>query len=465
MPQKETPTHNKISIKKYLPRSLFGRTIMIIITPLILLQLTATITFFDRHWVKMTERLSDAVAGELATISSIIEENNADQQIILNLSQKIARHQEIYINFEENKKLENIKNQYDSFGIYTSLSESIKRKVNRPFNIKLDFTSKRIDIWIKLEQGVLHAYMPERRLYSSSGYIFILWLIGLSLLFFAISVWLMRNQIRPIHRLASAANRLGKGQDVSFFKPTGASEVRQAAISFLKMRDRIQRQIEQRTAMLAGVSHDLRTPITRLKLQLEMMSDLPPNAKDISEMQNDLAEMEQMIEAYLSFAKGLDYEDTQCINLQDFIKNLAQRFEKKDKKIHVDNMIPNISISMRPQQMTRALNNIIGNALKFGSELTISIKYPEPSTTNNPHDKGKNVLITFEDNGPGIAEDEYDKVFRPFYRIESSRNKKTGGVGLGLNIAQDIVLGHGGQIELSKPEGTQGLIVTISLPE
>jgi two-component system osmolarity sensor histidine kinase EnvZ len=447
----------KAKIKSILPTSLFGRTIMIIIVPLILLQLTATIVFFDRHWVKMTDRLSAAVAGELASVADIIDLADADIDVIEGITYITAENLEIVLRFYKGDK---INTPYESMiwpGLRRNLSVALKKEVGRPFDVRVDFRNKQIDVWIQLEQGVLHAIMPERRLYSSSGYIFILWLIGLSIIFFAISVWLMRNQIRPIHRLASAANRLGRGQDVSFFKPTGAREVRQAAESFLKMRERIQRQIEQRTSMLAGVSHDLRTPITRLKLQLEMMADMPPLPDDIKEMRRDLTEMEDMINAYLAFAKGLEYEDTIQINLGHFINDLAAKAQTQDKDIILNIPEHQIDIEGRIGQLSRAINNIIGNALKFADKLEITLYKDEDN---------QEAVIEFCDNGSGMDEEEFERVFRPFYRIETSRNKKTGGVGLGLSIAQDIIHSHGGSITLSNHQSNNfsGLKATIKLP-
>lgn len=444
----------KIRLKSILPTSLFGRTIMIIIVPLILLQLTATIIFYNRHWVKMTERLSDAVSGELASTSDIIDISHADIDVLEGITRITAENQEIVLRFHRGDTISTPANSFLWPGLERNLSKALKREVARPFSIKVDLKNKQIDVWIQLKDGVLHAIMPERRLYSSSGYIFILWLIGLSVVFFAISVWLMRNQIRPIHRLASAANRLGRGQDVSFFKPSGAREVRQAAESFLKMRDRIRRQIEQRTSMLAGVSHDLRTPITRLKLQLEMMQDIPPTSEDITAMRHDLSEMEDMINAYLAFAKGLEHEDTTQINLPAFLEDLARKNNNSDYNITVTSDSPEIAIEGRIAQLSRAFSNIISNAMKYANKLDIII-----TSSKNQRD----VYIAFIDNGPGISEDEFERVFRPFYRIENSRNKNTGGVGLGLSIAQDIIHHHGGSITISNSDN-KGLKISIKLP-
>jgi two-component system osmolarity sensor histidine kinase EnvZ len=430
---------------------------MIIIVPVILLQLTATIVFFDRHWVKIADRLSAAVAGELASVSDIIDLAEGDIDVVEGLTYIVAENLEIVLRFHPNETISPISHTMIWPGLRRNLSLALKKEVGRTFDVQVDYRNKQIDVWIQLNNGVLHAIMPERRLFSSSGYIFILWLIGLSILFFAISVWMMRNQIRPIHRLASAANRLGRGQDVSFFKPTGAREVRQAAESFLKMRERIQRQIEQRTSMLAGVSHDLRTPITRLKLQLEMMTDMPPLPEDIKEMRRDLTEMEDMINAYLAFAKGVEYEDTIQINLNDFLSDLALKASGADEKCTFEAKNENIIIEGRIGQLTRAINNIIGNALKFADKLDIKL-YQD---TQN-----KEAIIEFLDNGPGMNDDELERVFRPFYRIESSRNKKTGGVGLGLSIAQDIIHTHGGSITLEnyKSNNYSGLKAIIKLP-
>ncbi len=446
-----------VSIKRFLPSSLFGRTLLILVAPIILLQLAAAVVFFDRHWIKITERLSYAVAGELAAISEQIETHQGDKEIVDVISQIMATHLEILMSYVPNETLDNPMTDLSGQTVSAYLARALDDQVRRPFSIDVTHQNKRVDVWIELEGGVLQVTMPERRLYSSSGYIFILWLIGLSFFFFAISVILMRNQIRPILRLAIAANRLGKGRDVSFFKPTGAREVRQAAEAFLKMRDRIRRQIEQRTAMLAGVSHDLRTPITRMKLQLEMMDD--GTCPDIKDMKADLHEMEVMVDAYLAFARGEDDEQTQAVDLNAMLRDIITKFTRDGRQITAD-LVFKGDVGLRRNQMERAIGNIIGNAVKFADHVTVKGWLDTES-----EDASAEAVIEIRDDGPGIPVDEMENVFRPFYRLEGSRNKKSGGVGLGLSIAQDIINAHGGSVALSENlDAPHGLLVTIRLP-
>lgn len=428
-------------LKRYFPSSLFRRTLLIIIAPVILLQLTSALVFFDRHWVKMTDRLSFAVAGEIAAIIDQIEADDADPDTVKVITALASSHLELLLSYIPDTSLNDVRQGQETLGgsleigIEADLAHALREQVRRDFDIHVEPDHKRIDVWIALNtKGVLHLSLPERRLFSSSGYIFILWLIGLSCLFFAISVLLMRNQIRPILRLAIAADRLGRGQDVSFFKPSGAKEVRQASEAFLKMRDRIRRQIEQRTAMLAGVSHDLRTPITRMKLQLEMMDGV--EEQDIKDLKDDLHDMEVMVNAYLDFAKGEDGEAPQQTDIGQLLSGLVEKTTSGSASIQTD-LLDHVSLSVSPHQFERAMTNIIGNALKHAGNLTLSMRI----------DKEEGYLrILFEDEGAGVPEDELENIFRPFYRVDHSRNSKSGGVGLGLSIAQDIIHRHGGSI-------------------
>ena len=346
------------SIKSFLPRSLFGRSLLIIITPIVLIQVIATFMFFDRHWSKMARRMSFAVAGGIALIARTIEEN-PDQPNVERIIKLAAQDLELLASYDENASLDAEKITPYSHVWESMVGESLTRELHgqlrRPFALNVDFEEKWVEVSVQLEKGVLNVSLPQRRLFSSSAYIFLLWMIRASIILLLIAILFMRNQIRPIRKLAVAAERFGKGWDVPSFKPSGAREVRQASEAFLQMHKRIKRQIAQRTDMLAGVSHDLRTPITRLKLQLAILGDSP----DAAAMKQDLAEMEKMIEGYL--------------------------------------------------------------------------------------------------------EDQYEDVFKPFYRVDQARDTGSGSVGLGLPIAMDIVYAHGGKIELGKsPHG--GLRVMITLP-
>jgi len=294
---------------------------------------------------------------------------------------------------------------------------------------------------------VLHVITARKKLFSTTTYIFLLWMVGSSLVLFAVATIFMRNQVKPIRRLAEAADDFGKGRDVRKFKPEGATEVRQAAIAFIAMRERIQRHITQRTEMLAGVSHDLRTPLTRMKLQLEMASE----ASGLSDLKDDVSEMEIMLGGYLAFARGEGDENQVLTNLGDFLNVVVSQARRKGGIIdlHVEG---EINVPVRPKVFKRCLNNMIDNAMRHAEHVSLRVGKREDF-----------VDIIIDDDGPGIPEESREDVFKPFFRIEGSRNLETGGVGLGLSIARDVVRGHGGDIELdTSPSG--GLRARIRLP-
>jgi len=438
----------KSFIKKFLPRSLLARSLLILVIPVLLIQIITTFMFFDRHWDKMTARLSFGVAGEIAVAASQIETQPREeaQEVLDDLN----RYLDMDLVFLPGENLSIPERRHHAWAsiVARTLAESMESQVQRPFDIQVDIEDKWVRVGVQLDNGVLRAELPQRRLFSSSAYIFLLWMIGSSIILLAIAIIFMRNQIRPIRRLAIAAERFGKGRDVPFFKLEGAREVRQAAKAFMDMRARIDRQIQQRTAMLAGVSHDLRTPLTRLKLQIEMM----PDTSDVKDMKNDIQDMEKMIDAYLQFSKGEGQEQPERTDLNDLISRAAASARKDDAlKLDID-FKQDITMMLRPVAFERCMSNLINNASKYSDHIRISAGQDEQF-----------VHIIIEDNGPGIPEEEYEHVFKPFYRIESSRNQKTGGVGLGLPIVQDIVFAHGGSVELGQ-SSLGGLKVEINLP-
>jgi len=443
----------KNSIKDLLPRTLFARSLLILVTPIFLVQIITIYIFFDRHWQKMGDRLAYAIAGEIAMIADEIDKNDAPERV--EAIQDGTRVLDFRMNYKPGARLtethygplRGIQNASRENIIAETLSRSLDVQLRRPYNIRVDRDEKWVYITVQLDKGVLSASVPERRIFSSSGYIVLLWMAGSSIVLLIIATLFMRNQIRPIRRLAVAAERFGKGRDVPFFKVEGAREVRQAAKAFIDMKNRLQRQIQQRTAMLAGVSHDLRTPLTRMKLQLEMMGD----AADVKDLKNDIADMEKMIGAYLEFARGEGGEEPVRTDLKDLIEQVARTLNRDEKRVHTD-IAENIILPLRPVAFERCIVNVLGNALKYGSLAWVSVKK-----------FGESIEICVDDNGPGIPKDQYEDVFKPFFRGESSRNSKTGGVGLGLPIVQDIVLSHGGQVWLDQsPKG--GLRVVIDLP-
>ncbi len=440
----------KNPFKEFLPRSLLGRTLLILVTPLLLVQIITTWIFFDNHWQKMANRLSYSVAGEVALLAAEVE---ADGEL-RHVGPNAAKTLELASAYKSGEKLAKIydRKSADDLSreslIGDSLARALQRQLGRPFDINVDRDRKWVEVRVQLPEGVLIVATPERRLFSSSGYVVLLWMVMSSLILLTIAIFFMRGQIRPIRRLAIAAERFGKGRDVPFFKVEGAREVRQAARAFIDMKDRLRRQIQQRTAMLAGVSHDLRTPLTRMKLQLEMMGDNP----DVKDLKADVGDMERMIEAYLQFARGEGGEEPVRTELNDLILRVVMAANRdEDSSVHFTPQ-GSPTVMLRPVAFERCLTNLVGNALKYGSEAWISVRRIEDM-----------IEITIDDDGPGIPKEHYEDVFKPFFRGEASRNSKTGGIGLGLPIAQDIVLAHGGQIWLDRsPRG--GLRVLIDLP-
>lgn len=439
------------SVKRFLPKTLFGRSLLIIITPVLILQVLGTYIFYDRHWSRMTDRLAFALVGEIAIITGEIEVGRSAEDID-RISDIIARDLKLNINYDPDidelpaERIDGWRQQM----VAKTLKDGLKGRLNMPFSMFFGEDGRWLDVSFLLENGVLTVSVPENRLFSSSSYIFILWLIGLSVVLFSIAVIFMRNQIRPIRRLAVAAEWFGRGRDIPDFKPHGAKEVRQASNAFITMRDRIKRQISQRTEMLAGVSHDLRTPLTRMKLELELLDD-----RDSKAIRADIADMENMIEGYLDFARGDAKEEPELIDVRAIIeKAVKDAIRQKIDIVYKTEVKEPVSIWIRIFAFERCLSNLISNAGQYAQHCQISLEVDH----NNMQ-----TVILIDDDGPGIPEDKRDEVFKPFYRLEESRNKKTGGVGLGMSIAQDVVYSHGGQIMLEdSPLG--GLRVRILLP-
>ncbi len=452
-------------IKRFLPKTLFGRSLLILVAPIFLIQVISTYVFFDRHWDKMTRRLAYAVAGEVVLLADYIDDNGSDLDSIEYITDLTGKKLDLIASYEQGASLpsDDIEQRKRwrgwAFLIGNALTEELKKQTDRRFTVDIDFHEKWVEVRMQLKSGVLRISLPQRRLFSATTYIFLLWVYAVSLALLVIAVLFMRNQIRPIRRLAVAAERFGKGRDVRNFKLEGAKEVRQAGKAFLDMRTRIQRQISQRTAMLAGVSHDLRTPLTRMKLQLALLGD----NQDIRDLRGDIEEMEKMIDGYLDFVRGEGDEKPVSTDIKDFLETAVADAKRDgcDIDLHVDENLDQVGfkgqknmVMIRPLAFKRCLTNIIGNAKKYSSKIWVCLEYAE----------AKKLLITIEDNGIGIDEDQYDDVFRPFYRVDSSRNADTGGTGLGLPIAMDIVHAHGGVIWLEKSQKGGGLAVKIKLP-
>ncbi len=438
----------KLSPKKLLPRTLFGRSLLILIIPVLLIQVVTTYFFFERNWVKMTDRLAYAVAGEIAIMADNIEHGLTDEALQQQAGYA-AQELDLLVSYQPGEAFTDTDPPvYKSF-VAQALHDALDNQVRRQHNIRVDLEEKWVDVTLKLNNGVLHVSVPQRRLFSTTSYIFLLWMLGSSLVLLAVAIMFMRNQIRPIRRLAVAAERIGKGLDIpAGFKPEGAREVRQASKAFIEMQERIRRQMQQRTAMLAGVSHDLRTPLTRMKLQVAMLGDSP----DASALKKDIEDMERMVNAYLDFARGQGSEVSVRTDINELLERVLANVRRQG--VTADLVIdPSLSAQLRPVAFERCITNLVSNARKFASHVWITASRPDEET----------ISIVIEDNGPGIPEDQYEEVFKPFVRGEPSRNPETGGVGLGLPIVQDIVTGHGGKVWLGK-SSHGGLKVSIEMP-
>ena len=432
-------------IKKFLPRTLLGRLLLIIITPLVLLQIVSAVVFYDRYWTISTRRLTDALAGEIATVLGLLSDagGEARQQWVAELA--AAR---MTLNLEL-RPGENLTGRpfTPSGDLERILARSMAQSVGRPFIIDTRTIERSIILEVETVDGVVRFTTDRERVVTSTIHILVMWMVVTFIIVAAIAIIFMRNQVSPIRRLAIAADHLGKGRDTPDFKPAGAREVRQAAAAFLAMRDRIQRQIRQRTEMLAGVSHDLRTPVTRMKLQLAMLGDGP----EIHELKSDVDEMERMIEGYLDFARTEGAETPQPAEVGTLLQAVAHGARRNGATIELD-AERGIVVPLRRNAFQRCLNNLVANAARHGTRVDI-----HAARVANA------VEITVDDDGPGIPPADREDVFKPFFRLDPSRNPDTGGTGLGLTIARDIIRGHGGELTLDDAPGG-GLRARIRLP-
>ncbi len=432
-------------VKRFLPKSLLGRSLLIIVTPLVVLQLVSAGIFYETHWNKITLRLARGVVGDIAVVINLLRRHPEveNRGWIFSIA---AGNMEMVVSIKDKAVLTN--DTWEPSGLMERmLTRALKSHIGKPFRIDTDSIKRHVVIDIQLASGVLHVITTRKRLFSSTAYVFVIWMVGTSLIMFGLATIFMRNQVKPIRRLAIAADNLGKGRDESGFKPEGASEVRQAAAAFLAMRERIVLQISQRTDMLAGVSHDLRTPLTRMKLQLEMLDD----DKGVKELKADIAEMEHMLDGYLAFARGEGTEKPIATDLTALLEEVAAQARRKGGivDLHTEGRL---TVPLRPNAFKRCLANLMDNAMRFAEHVSVRAGKRDDA-----------IEITVDDDGPGIPDDQREEVFKPFYRIEGSRNPGTGGVGLGLTIARDVVRGHGGDITLSQsPNG--GLRARVTVP-
>jgi len=430
-------------IKNILPKRLFYRALLIVAVPVIVLQLVITVVFFDSLWIKTNKGMTKALVNEIKTFIEVYTDEIYDKNVITNL---FSIYQNLNIEYIEDNSF-----NYDHDERWFSpIDRTLRRELKSRFGTdKFWFDTTRykelIDLRIKYQSGYFKFLIPKDRVTSSSARIFALWITVPAIIMIFISLIFLKNQTRPITNLAKAAEKFGRGEEIEEFKPSGAAEIRQAGYEFDRMRKRIVRHLNQRSEMLSGISHDLRTPLTRMKLQIAFIKDQELSKK----LSEDINEMEKMLNEYLQFTSSSYLEKDEQFNISDLINEIIEKYNNKNIST---NIAPRLYISGRKNLIRRCINNLLDNSIKYADKVKIEI-----NKNNN------NLFINIEDNGPGIPEQEYDNVFKPFYKIDKGRADSKSSVGLGLSIASDIIRSHGGNIKLEK-SSMNGLGVKIFLP-
>ena len=430
-------------IKNLLPKRLFYRALLIVAIPIIVLQIVITFVFFDSLWIKTNKGMTRALVGEMKTFITAYDNgkyNNND------LSGLFSIYLDLNVEYKKNTLFKITKNERWFSPIDRTLRRELKSAFgNKNYWFDTTYYKELILINIKDNNGLFEFLIPKDRVTSASARMFALWITLPALLMISIAIIFLKNQTKPIVNLAKAAAKFGRGENIDEYRPSGASEIRQAGLEFDKMRKRIIRHLNQRSEMLSGISHDLRTPLTRLKLQLSFIKDENLSKK----MALDIDEMQTMLNEYLQFTSSTYQEKDETFDISELANNII-------KKYNTDNVSSKLSsriyINGRKNLIQRSLDNIIGNSIKYAKRINFELVK-----------KDNNVVITVDDNGPGIPENEYQNVFKPFYKIDKSRGDSKSSVGLGLSIASDIIKSHGGNILLEKSP-LNGLRVRIFLP-
>jgi two-component system osmolarity sensor histidine kinase EnvZ len=431
-------------IKDLLPKRLFYRALLIVALPVILLQIIITIVFFDSLWIKTNKGMTRALVNEISTFVEFYNNDNYDKNEITNL---FSVYQDLNIELIQDKKFDYV---YDERW-FSPIDRTLRRELKSKFgNNKYWFNTTNykelIDLRIKYQDSYFKFLIPKDRLTSSSARIFGLWITVPAFIMIIISLIFLKNQTRPITALAKAAEKFGRGEEIDEFKPSGASEIRQAGFEFDRMRKRILRHLNQRSEMLSGISHDLRTPLTRMKLQTAFIKDQEISKK----LTDDINEMEKMLNEYLQFTSSSYIEKDELFNMSELISQIITKYNNKDISM---SLIDRVYLNGRKNLIKRCINNLIDNALKYGKKVNIELSK-----------KNTDIFIKIEDDGPGIPEKEYDNVFKPFYKMDKGRADSKSSVGLGLSIASDIIRSHGGNIKLERSKNLNGLEVRIFLP-
>ena len=429
-------------IKNLLPKQLFYRALLIVATPIIVLQITISVVFFDSLWIKTNKGMARSLVSEIYTfVEAYKNEADYNKQKLTDL---YYQNFQLNIKYIENESMPSLKSERWFSPIDRTLRRELKSKFNNYWFDTLSY-KKMIILKVKYQNGILQFTFPKERVTNTSARIFALWITLPAFLLIFIAIIFLKNQTRPIINLARASARFGRGEDVDEFRPSGALEIRQAGYEFDKMRKRIIRHLNQRSEMLSGISHDLRTPLTRIKLQLAFIKD-QNIAKKLSD---DVKEMEKMLNEYLQFASSTFSEKTERFDIKNLIENIIKKYENKNI---TSELLKDVYMNGRKNLIRRCLNNLIDNGVKYANKINLQM------TKSNSY-----IVLTVDDNGPGISKDEYENVFKPFYKINKSRGDSKSSVGLGLSIASDIIRSHGGNITLDKSP-QNGLRVKVLFP-
>ncbi len=439
-------------MRRNFPRSLWARVLLIILIPIIVMQIIVTWVFFQMHWQTVTGKLSEGLAGDIAWAVSAYEADPTPTTLA-RIQQQAHASMQLSIDLQQGKTLPTTR-RASFYGVLDhAIGSALDDKLADDAHYWFDTVRYpgHVDIRVEVPGGVMRIIAAKDRAFATTGYIFIFYLVGATAILTIAAVLFVRNQVRAIERLSEAAEKFGRGEDDPNFKPYGASEVRAAASAFIQMKERIQRQIEQRTTLLASVSHDLRTPLTRLKLELAMAAQDTGTER----MKQDVSEMAYMIDEYLAFARGEMAEDAATVSATALMESVAASIERSGHKPAVDYLADDVTVRIRQLSIERALTNLIMNGFHYGKAVTLGASVVEGDT--------RMLMLTIDDDGPGIAPARREDAFKPFSRLDESRNQNIKGVGLGLAIARDIVRGHGGDLTLDdSPMG--GLRAVITLP-
>ncbi len=436
--------------KRFLPRSLYGRALMILIVPVAVLQIVVALVFIERHWNGVTRKLATEFAAEISFVANAIEAESdpLEREALMALASDTLDY-DIWLE-PEGVLAPGVRRPL--YGIIPrALTETLQDQIQRPLLVDTIALNDKVDLQLQTKVGILHATPSESRMIASKPHILLVWMIAAAVLLLIVAVMFLRNQIRPIQRLADATEAFGKGQPAPAFKPTGAEEIRRAAGAFQLMRLRIERQISQRTLMLSGVSHDLRTPLTRMRLSLEMMDD----EAEAEALKADVAEMERMIDGFLAFARGEEGEAPRDVDLLEIVQAIVEAETAAGADVSLAEQAPDgdFSALLRVDMIRRCIQNLIGNAVKYGKRVQVTADAARHRLT-----------VSVEDDGPGISSERHEEAFRPFARLDRARNMDDGGgSGLGLSIALDAARAHGGDITLGV-SSLGGLKATLTLP-